>query len=91
MPHFLIELVLDGPLPESDLLAQRAFVADLTNSGRLIISGVRLDRPGHGLAVLEAASLEAALAAYRAAPVIAAGLADFTAAPFRITGGSAAG
>jgi uncharacterized protein YciI len=88
--HFLVELTVTGTIAEATLIAQRAFLKKMTEEGRLVLAGSLPDRPGRGVLILRADSLEDARAIYSEAPIVKAGLIDWVLGEIKVTYGSAA-
>lgn len=89
--HFLVELTLRGPLADEDLQAQRAFLKRLTEEARLMLAAIVPDRPGTGMAILQAGSLDEARACYAQAPVVTRDLVEWSIREIKLTAGLANG
>lgn len=69
MPHYLVNVEFKKPAEEADLLLQKAFLERVTAEKSLLLAAMLPEKPGHGIAILEADSKEAAIALYSEAPL----------------------
>ena len=91
MAHFLIEVQVKGK-PNQDVMAEyRAFLARITQERALLLAGTLKVTPGKALAIVKAASAEAAEALYSEAPTAKHGIVNFTVTEITLSYGIAVG
>ena len=91
MAHFLIEVQVKGK-PNQDVMAEyRAFLARITQERALLLAGTLAVTPGKALAIVKAASAEAAEALYSEAPPAKHGIVNFTVTEIALSYGIAVG
>lgn len=78
MPQFLVEISFVAAPDESGVSEQRAFLERLTSDGTLLLAAVLPEKPGKGIAIVSAKSLDAARAIYDEAPLFKRGVMEWT-------------
>jgi len=90
MAHFLIEVQVKGKPNQDVMVEYRAFLARITQERALLLAGT-LATPGKALAIVKAASAEAAEALYSEAPPAKHGIVNFTVTEIALSYGIAVG
>ena len=91
MAHFLVEVELTAKPTEDEVLEQRAFLEKITKERSLLLAGVLPERPGKGMGIVKAPSIEAAKAIYNEAPLYKKGIIGWTLTEIQLTYGLAVG
>jgi uncharacterized protein YciI len=91
MPHFLVEIVVERALGGADLADQRAFLNAAVAEGRIVLAGSLPERPGKGIAVVQADSAAEARVFYQRSPLVERGLISWTLTELRIAVGQSPG
>ena len=91
MAHFMVRIEFKAKASDADLLEQRAFLEKITSDGTLLLAAILPEEPGKGVAIIQAASLDAANALYTGAPLAKKGIIAWSMSPLTLTYGSALG